>query len=190
VFHEDDLPTLKKCMRNNLERPEVEAIVFDYLHFYGNRNTTLWSPGWYRRAPRIIRNSIRSYCVDGLFFLVLDKNKVARYPRAVMAGATMYHYGWVRDEEAMNRKIEQVKKYWGHTFGPVDYTQIDASIFRLFEGTHPAAVQDWLPEADGLFEADPAYRLSRKQRKHRWMLQLEKLLGVELSKKHFKLVKG
>ena len=33
------------------------------------------SPGWYRSEARIIKNSIRSYAPDGLFWLVLDGNK-------------------------------------------------------------------------------------------------------------------
>ena len=40
------------------------------------------SPGWYRSEARIIKNSVRSYAPDGLFWLVLDSNKKGRYPRA------------------------------------------------------------------------------------------------------------
>lgn len=188
VLHEQELGKIHQAMLTHLDKPEVEALVFDYLHFYGNQNTYLWSPGWYRRAPRILRNSIRSYAPDGLFWLVLDKNKIGRYPKAALAGATVYHYGWVRSEEQMNLKSHQVQQYWSKQHSPIDYSQIDGRILRLFEGQHPAVVQDWLPTAEGLFAADPAYLPSRKERRHQWMLKLESTLGLELSKKHYKLV--
>ena len=56
-----------KSMWNELK---VEALVFDFFHFYGNSNSYIDSPGWYRSEARIIRNSIRSYAPDGLFWLV------------------------------------------------------------------------------------------------------------------------
>ena len=40
-----------------------------------------------------------------------------------------------------------------------------------------------------LFQVDPSYKLTKKQKKHRIMIFFEKLFGLELSKKHFKLVK-
>jgi hypothetical protein len=60
---------------------------------------------------------------------------------------------------------------------------------RLFAGTHPKIVQDWLPPAEGLFQADPDYRPNKREKKHRLMLKMEKWFGVELTKKHYRLVK-
>lgn len=190
VLHEDDLPAIRASMERYLDDPRVEALVFDYLHFYGNHQTYLWSPGWYRRAPRIIRNSIRSYSPDGLFFLVLETNKKGRYPRAALADARIYHYGWVRSEEQMNEKARQVGKYWGDKLKQIDYSQIDSRILREFTGTHPAVMKGWLPrDTTGLFVADPAYVPTKKEKKHRLGLTLERLFGLELSKKHYTLVK-
>ena len=87
VVHENDLETIKAVCKTHLNNPNVEALVFDYLHFYGNKNTYLHSPGWYKRAPRIIKTNVRSYAPDGLFWLVLEKNKVGRYPKAALIGA-------------------------------------------------------------------------------------------------------
>jgi len=41
----------------------------------------------------------------------------------------------------------------------------------------------------GIYQADSNYEPTKKQKKHRLMLKLEKLFGLELSKKHYKLVK-
>ena len=191
VLHEDDLPRIREAMERHLEDERVEALVFDYFHFYGNHSTIAWSPGWYRRAPRIIRNSLRSYSPDGLFFLVLETNKRGRYPRAALVGATIYHYGWVRSEEEMNRKAQKVERYWSKTPKRIDYTQIDQSVLREFTRTHPAVMAEWLPKtAAPLFRADPGHALTKKEKKHRLLMQLERLFGLELSKKHYRLVPG
>jgi glycosyltransferase involved in cell wall biosynthesis len=189
VLHEDDIPLIRAAMEKHLPDEKVEALVFDYFHFYGNHQTVAWSPGWYRRAPRIIRNSLRSYSPDGLFFLVLASNKRGRYPRAVLAGATIYHYGWVRSEEEMNRKSEKVERYWSKVPKRIDYSQIDQAVLRRFEGTHPAVMSRWLPkETSSLFQAAPGHILTNREKKHRFLAKLERLFGLEFSKKHYKLV--
>ncbi|MGB3917770.1 MAG: glycosyltransferase [Thiothrix litoralis] len=189
VLHENDLPIIQASMQQYLHDDRVEALIFDYLHFYGNANTYLWSPGWYRHAPRIIKASVRSYAPDGLFWLVLDSNKHGRYPKAAHSGATMYHYGWVRSEEQMNLKASRVEKYWNKQNAAIDYRDMDGRILREFTGTHPVVMQTYLPKESGLFQVNPAYQPSRKQQKHGWMLKLERWFGLELSKKHYTLVK-
>ena len=189
VLHESELENIKKSCEKYLNDSEVEALVFDYLHFYGNKNTYLWSPGWYRRAPRLIKTNVRSYAPDGLFWLVLEKNKIGRYPKAALANATVYHYGWVRSEDQMNEKSQKVNGYWDKLPQTIDYSKIDSSILKTFQGSHPQAVQDWLPKADGLFQVDISHKLTKKEKKHRWMLKLEKMFNLELSKKHYKLVR-
>ena len=188
VYHENELEKIKKSMEMHLNNPNVEALVFDFHHFYGNVNSILNSPGWYRSEARIIKNSVRSYAPDGLFWLVLDSNKKGRYPRAKHTGANCYHYGWVRSEEEMNLKISKVQKYWDKDPFKIDYSQIDQSIIKKFEGTHPKIVKDWLPKDVGLYIADSSYKLTQKQKKHRVMIKLENLFGLDLSKKHYKLV--
>jgi hypothetical protein len=189
VYHEDDLVRIVEAMESYYDDDKVEALVFDFYHFYGNANSYLDSPGWYRSEARIIKNSVRSYAPDGLFWLILDSNKKGRYPRAKHTGANCYHYGWIRSEEQMNLKSKKVQKYWGKEPTKIDYSQMDQSIIKQFSGTHPSVLHDWLPKAEGVFQVDPKYILSKKQNKHRILLKLEKLLGLKLSKKHFKLVK-
>jgi hypothetical protein len=188
VYHEDDLDKIRASMQTHVDNPEVEALVFDFYHFYGNANSYLDSPGWYRSEARIIKNSVRSYAPDGLFWLVLDSNKKGRYPKAKHTGARCYHYGWVRSEEQMNLKSQKVQQYWGGKPAKIDYSKMDQSIIKEFSGSHPKIVQDWLPQDKGIYQADPNYESTKKQKKHRLMLKLEKLFGLELSKKHYKLI--
>ena len=189
VYHEKDLVQIKKSMEMHLNDSNVEALVFDFYHFYGNSNSYLDSPGWYRSEARIIKNSLRTYAPDGLFWLVLDSNKKGRYPRAKHTGASCYHYGWARSEDQMNLKVSKVQMYWGAKPVKIDYSQMDQSIIKEFKGTHPDIIKKWLPKVSGIYRSDSSYRLNKKQKKHRLMIQFEKFFGLELSKKHYKLIR-
>jgi hypothetical protein len=189
IYHENDLKKIKDSMEINLNNPNVEALVFDFNHFYGNANSVLNSPGWYRSEARILKNSIRSYAPDGLFWLVIDSNKVGRYPKAKKIGVTCFHYGWLRSEEQMNLKSLKVQNYWGRKPVEIDYSKIDQSIIEDFTGTHPKIIKDWLPKESGLFVADPEYNPTNKEKRHKLMKKIENFFGVDLSKKHYKLVK-
>ena len=188
VYHENDLEQIRESMTIHLDDPNVEALAFDFYHFYGNANSYLDSPGWYRSEVRIIKNSVRSYAPDGLFWLVLNSNKQGRYPRAKHTGVSCYHYGWLRSQEQMNLKSEKVQKYWAKDPVKVDYSQMDQSIIKEFQGSHPKIIKEWLPKESGLYKVDPNYKPTKKQKKHRMMIKFEKLFGVDLSKKHYKLV--
>ena len=190
VVHENDLPKIRAAMERYLDDPRVEALVFDYLHFYGNANTVVWSPGWYRSEVRIIRNTIPAWSSEALFFNVVTAHKQSRYPRAAHTGATIYHYGWVRSEAQMNLKAAAVHKYWdAKPAAVVDYSKIDPAALKSFTGSHPKIVQGWLPKPDGLFQPDPNHKLTSREKKHRLMLKLERWLGIRFDKKHYRLMR-
>lgn len=190
VLHERDLEAVRGAMRRHLEDTRVEALVFDYHHFFGSPDWVAVGPGWYRRAPRIIRNTIRSYSPDGLFFVVMERNKRGRYPRAALAGATLYHYGHVRSIAAMREKTARVGKYWKHDHPLFQAYSIDPRQLAPFRGEHPAVVREWLAtEAERHYAPDPAYRPTRRDLKHRRAMTLERWFGWELSKKHYRLLR-
>jgi glycosyltransferase involved in cell wall biosynthesis len=190
VLHEAEIPRIRAALEQYLPDERVEALAFDYLHFYGNANTIAWSPGWYRSEVRVIRNTIPAWSSEALFFNVVQGHKRSRYPRAARVGATIYHYGWVRSEAQMNLKSASVQKYWNdQPPAPVDYSRIDAAVLRPFNGTHPQVVWDWLPAATGVFQADPRHTLTAREKKHRLMMRLERWFGVEFSKRHYRRVR-
>ncbi len=189
ILHENELHLIRGAMEQHLDNPEIEALAFDYFHFHA-------SPDWhalggYRQAPRIIRNTIRSIAPDGLFFVVMDKNKQGRYPRAALTGAHIYHYGNVRSVAFMNERNQRVAKYWGRPPAIFSYDDVDPHELAPFTGTHPAIIQPWLASdaAEHHFTPNPNHVPDKRQKRHRLRLKLEKWLGVDLSKKHFKLVK-
>jgi hypothetical protein len=119
---------------------------------------------------------------------VLDTHKRGRYPRAAHTGATIYHYGWLKSLPQRAAKRDQISRHWGAPRQFVDSADIDPQVLKPFTGTHPKVIQDWLPPADGLFQANPNHKLTSRERKHRLMLRLEKWFGWQFRKKHYKRV--
>ena len=190
VVHENDLPKIRAAMEKHLPDARVEALAFDYRHFYGNKNTVAQSPSWYRSEVRILRNTIPAWSSEALFFNIVDGHKKSRHPHAAHTGATIFHYGWIRSEAQMNLKSATVQKYWDDSKPKsMDYSQIDATVLKLFSGTHPKVAQDWLPSAEGIFKADPKHQLTTREKKHRRMMWLEKTFGFRFDKKHYRLVR-
>ncbi len=190
VVHEDDLPRIRASVEQHHANPAVEALVFDYLHFYGTPQWISISPGWYRRECRLLRNTVRSFAPDGQYWLIMQEHKKPRNAHAALANAHIYHYGWARREGAMQAKLEQVAKYWKDSAAmQIQYANFDSGAVKAFAGTHPAVMAHWLAhgaQQDLVF--NPQYQLTRKERKYRLMQKIESLTGLDFSRKHFKLV--
>jgi len=189
VVHESDLAAIRASVERHHANPAVEALVFDYHHFYGSPDWVSISPGWYRRECRLIRNTIRSYAPDGQYWLVTTDHKRGRNPQAALANAHVYHYGWIRRNEDLQKKLDQVSKYWATPAAQVRYSQFDARALARFQGTHPAVAGDWLATgAEPLLTLDPNYQPTRKENKYHLMRKIETLTGLDLSRKHFRLI--
>jgi hypothetical protein len=188
VLHESELDSIYDSMAQSVQDERVEALFFDFFHFYGTPYQT--GIAGYRRAPRIIRNTIRTIAPDGLFWVVLDKNKKGRYPRAKHAGGHIYHYGHCRSVATMNEKLKQIGKYWGSEHQEfLGYGNIDVAELRPFEKTHPKLMSNWIDHfAEQTFKQNPDYKLSRRDMRNRLRFWIEDLLDVEISKKHYKQV--
>jgi len=191
IVHEKDVPLIRAQMAKYLADKEVEALVFDYYHFYGTKDHIAVSPRWYRKAPRIIRNTIRSWAPDGLFWVIMDRNKRGRYPKAANVGCHLYHYGHVRAVTAMHEKNQKVERYWGKAPGTFStYGNVDKKSLTSFKGSHPIIVEEWLQtKAEKELVFNPNYKLTKRDKKHRLMMVLGKIFGdLDFTKKHFKLI--
>lgn len=198
VLHERDLDRLRAAMEHYLGDEDVEALAFDYYHFYGDARHLHVSSQAYRRATRIIRNRLRSIAPDGLYWAVIKdrtwhggRNKRrTRYPRAAALNIPIYHYGNCRDERFLRQKAAAGNQYWAKDVFAASYGDIDPEQIGLFEGTHPAVMESWLEtHASPGFEFNPEHRLTRRERKHRWLAALEKRFGWDFSKRHFEVIR-
>ena len=188
VIHEDDLITIKKSMQKSLNNFRIEALVFDYYHFFGSKDWLATSPAWYRNEARIIRNNLRVWSPDALYFINMEKNKKGRYPNAALVNVPIYHYGHVRSVASMNDKLRRVGKYWHKKLPDFTAYKIDPKALKPFLGEHPIIMKKWLKEkAEPFFNPDKSHILSGREKRHRWLMSLENLLKLNLRKKHFRI---
>ena len=190
IIDPKDHKKILAAMLQYLNNKDIEALAFKYHHFYGSPDWLAISPGWYRQECRIIRNNLRSWDPDSLYFLIMDKNKRGRYPKAALLDTFIYHYGHVRKLDYMNNKLKKVGKYWGQKHAIFNKYQIDPKAIKRFEGEHPISIKNWLKEhAEKSFFIDPHYHPTLKDIRHRIAMKLEKFFNIELSKKHFHLIR-
>ena len=109
VIHEKYLPNIRSAMEGYLNKEKVDGLLFHYLHFYGSYDYIGASSDWYDHEIRIIRpgRNIYSYR-DAQGFRKGNKQKLS--VKAI--DAFVYHYGWVKDPHAMQRKQESFQKLW------------------------------------------------------------------------------
>jgi hypothetical protein len=189
VLHEAELDQIRESIQRHHNNQQVEALVFDYYHFFGSHKTIAIGPSWYRRECRLIRNTIRTYAPDGQYWLVTENHKKGRNPRAALANAHIYHYGWIRQAEKMQKKLDQVSRYWSKDSPRVHYEQVDKRMLSEFTGTHPQLMKSWIElEAEKNFQIDPGYKLNFRDHRLRLKQKIEKFTGLDLSRKHFNLV--
>ena len=200
VLHEKDIDHIRAAMEFYLSDEEVEVLAFDYYHFYGDANHLHLSSQTYHQAARIIRNKIRSMAPDGLYWAVIKEKswlggrnkRRTRYPKAAALNIPIYHYGNARHERYFAKKAELGNQYWTEKQAFYSsYGDIDPEQFGEFHGQHPEVMLDWLNEhVNPSFEFNPDHELTRREKKHRLLSRLEKRFHLDLSKKHFRIIRS
>jgi len=177
VVHEKYLPIIRSAMERCLDHPEVEGLLFDYLHFWGSYETYQKAHGWYRREVRVIRNGrgIESWKSAQGFRRHGEKIKV------VHSGAAIYHYGWVRHPRLMKRKQIALDSLH-HDAQWVDRRHPDREgAFRYgslkhlarFKGTHPRVMERRIAEKDWQVEDEPGVKHRHNKLSNRILSFLE-----------------
>lgn len=159
VLHEDDLPLIRRELAELRDKPRVEALVFEYVHFYGSYGVVQTSRSSYRREIRVVRNglSVRS-TGDAQSFRHADGRKLD----AVLTRARIFHYGWVRPQEIMKQKTGFMDTLY-HPDASADrpatgdnYVYKNIVGLKAFKKTHPAAMNERVKNAPAFdFSAAP-----------------------------------
>ncbi|HSW67118.1 MAG TPA: hypothetical protein VLH16_00915 [Bacteroidales bacterium] len=161
VIHEKYLPVIKQACEKYLNDHEVEGLLFNYIHFWGDYDHYHNSHGWYPREIRIIRNhpdihsweSAQSFrripAFDGKNY---RQQQNTHKLKVVLINAWVYHYGWVRPPELMRKKskaldtihkgVDGVKQLEKNNYYEFDYGPL--SLLPRFTGSHPAVMKDWI----------------------------------------------
>lgn len=160
VVHEKYLEKITHSMLQFKDDPQVQGLLFKYLHFYGSYDYVGDSRKWYRREIRVIRNGlgIRSYKDAQGFRLNNQKLKVK------LIDAFIYHYGWVKPPEQQSAKISNFMKLWhsdqyvtkNKPTDSFDYSSIDS--LAKFQDEHPQVMQNRIARKNWAFNFDPSKR--------------------------------
>jgi hypothetical protein len=190
IIHEQDYSKIRQTLQDNLDNTAVEAFVFDYIHFYGTPDHVISSAHWYKKAPRIIRNSIRTFAPDGLFWVVMEKNRSGRFPKSKSINCNMYHYGHVRNIESHQKKLQAIPQYWKQKPQKfAGYGNVYKGFINKFHGSHPKIIKEWLQnKANWDFSINPEYKLTKKDIRHIVKTWIGNLLHLDLTRKHFTLI--
>ncbi len=150
VLHEGDRERLRAAMRAADARPEIEALVFEYVHFYGSFDVVQRTRSAYRREVRAFKRSSGARSVgDAQSFRKTDGSKLT----AALAGARVFHYGWVRPPEKMREKTFFMDQLYHGAPDPskaaqgIPHTGDNYRYKRIwglspFRGTHPAIMRE------------------------------------------------
>lgn len=184
AIHEKYLPVIRSACESYIDDPRVEGFLFRYRHFWGDYHHVHNDHGWYNREIRIIRNlpQIRSWR-DAQGFRYYDQQPTSyetyrtkegsRKLRVIELDAEVYHYGFVRPPDFMQRKAKRNDQtYAGKS--ELDVPEIplfdygDLSKLPLFQGTHPRAMQAWIEKFNWAEDlSNPRFKdLKRPKHKH------------------------
>lgn len=191
-IHENDVEGIRTTMKKYVNNASVDALLFDYRHFYGSYDYIGDSRKWYRKEIRIIRQGrgIKSW-KDAQGFRSKNNEKL----RVVSTGARIFHYGWVKHPKHQQIKQKQFHRLW-HDDSKLekmvtnkeefDYSTIDS--LQKFQETHPQLMKERIKAQNWKFDVDP----SRKNftLKTWFLYYFEKITGIRIGEyKNYKLIK-
>ena len=191
VMHEADHPEILKAMTRFLHDQDVDGLLFDYLHFYGSYDYIGVSNNWYKKEIRVVKpgRGIFSFR-DAQGFRKTPDQKLKVAP----AKARVFHYGWVKDPQAMQRKQESFHKLWHDdawleknikVAAAFDYEDHIHELAR-FEGTHPQWIAPRIAARNWTFQMDITRRKrTLKNRVKNWL----KLIGIDTNYANYTLIR-
>lgn len=163
VIHEKDLQNIRNRCEQLIDEKEVEGLLFDYHHFWGDYDHHHKSHGWYPYEIRVVRNLTKIHSFkDAQSFRYFDnyslphKIEGSRKLKVAKVDAHIYHYGWVRPPKFMQNK----QKYFNVNYKGLDKTQKiydklpkefdfgNLSKIAIFEGIHPKVMHERIAKMD------------------------------------------
>ena len=190
VVNETDYEKILRSMKENLNDPMVNGLLFDYKHFYGSYDCVATARNWYRKEVRIIRNGqdIHSFA-DAQGFRYGDGSKI----QVAYTGASIYHYGWVRPIDSMRVKTIAMDRLWhgdkkDERNRSLEYKSSQYGL-KKYTGAHPTVMKERIKLQNWSFN----YRSmvsSYKELRYWWSDVMEKIFGKMMFEyKGYRLVK-
>lgn len=163
VLHEEDRDLLLTEIERADDDPGVEALLFRYLHFYGNYDYIAVDRKWYRREIRAVRNTGKVVSWgDAQGFRTRGREGDARKLRARRTDVRVFHYGWVRPPKEQGEKMRAMHHYWHddewierNAPAPDDFDYDGVYELRRFQGSHPMVMRERVATAGWGRNFDP-----------------------------------
>lgn len=191
VVHEKYHGAIREGMLKWKDDKRVDGLLFKYLHFYGSYDYIGTSSRWYRNEIRIVKNDKTIYSYrDAQGFRKGNDLKLNVKP----LDAYVYHYGWVKEPKAMQRKQHAFHRLWHSDewlekniakSEDFDYAAYIDSLEK-FSGTHPLVMHKRIERANWTFSHDISFNRTRLKEKFKQFA--ERKLGINLSYKNYKLL--
>ena len=175
AFMETGGEAVVKFCRDNLNRKEVDGLLFNYRHFWGDYEHQIVSHGAYKNEIRVIRNragitsvgDAQSFRKNGERLIVLSED------------IYIHHYGWVRPPCLMqNKKKTFFSFYWGKKKAEEKFENARSNFdygplgrINHYTGDHPESMQQRITEIDWKDELN----YSKKWVPNRPLMKHEKL---------------
>jgi hypothetical protein len=191
AVHEKYLDPIYEGMNKYKENKRVDGLLFKYLHFYGSYDYVGDSSKWYSNEIRVIRNDKSIYSFrDAQGFRKGNEELLKVKP----LDACIYHYGWVKEPAAMQRKQENFNKYWHEdewlekNIAKAEEFDYNSNLSKLtrFGGTHPKVMEKRINTKNWKFDYDISF--NRTTSKERMKTLLKNYLGIDTSYKNHKVI--
>jgi hypothetical protein len=161
VVHEKFLPVIKKRCEELLNDQEVEGLLFNYKHFWGDYKHYALSHAWYPKEIRIVRNrpDIYSWWTAQSFRRIPNFDGVSYRKRegtfklkVAQVDADIFHYGFVRPPHIMQKKNKAFRTiHWGSKQAEeefksraVTFDYGDMSKLAEYKDTPPAVMKEFI----------------------------------------------
>ncbi len=194
VVHEKYLDTIYSSMKKWKDDPEVDGLLFNYLHFYGSYDYVGVSPKWYSHEIRIIRNDKSIYSFrDAQGF----RKRLNEKLNVKAVEAFVYHYGWVKEPGTMMKKainansfykdkdfLKKIKSIDSNGNSEFDYSAIDS--LTLFTGTHPKIMEERIKRKNWVFKHDISF--NRLSLRYRGKIFIKRYFGINTYYENYNLI--
>lgn len=158
LIHEQDHAAIRAACERYNDDQEVEGLLFKYYHFWGDYEHYHYDHVWYKHEIRVIRNKpeIHSWESAQSFRRIPNfDGKNYRQQQGTFklkvapVDAHIYHYGWVRPPDFMQRKKKALDTNH-HGAGRSEELNKGKQLYdygplqklKTFTGTHPKVMQE------------------------------------------------
>lgn len=161
VIHEKYLDIIRKRCKELIDDERIDALLFQYIHFWGDYQHYAVAHGWHPLEIRMVRNkpdihsfeSARSFRrIPGFDGKSYRKKEGTHKLNVALVDAYVYHYGWVRPPSLMQTKSKSLETiHKGREWAEKEYATKSKAfdygpLGRLpqFNGSHPAVMKSFI----------------------------------------------